>query len=65
MVEREGHFVREPCLNEATTEREDWRWGDRSKAESLIVRLNNPLCADCARDWDELEADGKAEAAAS
>lgn len=65
LVERAGRYVQKPCENKATTSREGWRWGNKSKGEGLIVRVQHPLCVSCARTWDDNEAEGAAEAAAS
>lgn len=53
------------CGKPATTSRPTWRFGDESKGESTIVDIQYHLCAECAELWDEMQAEGEAEARAS
>jgi len=55
----------ESCASPAVTVREDFRFGDTTKGEPLVVPLRVPLCAACADAWDDNEAEGRAEAAGS
>lgn len=52
-----------PCKVPATTRRDSWRFGQND--EPAIIKVRVPLCADCARAWDENRAEAKAEAAVS
>lgn len=64
-VEEGGRVEQKPCTSEPTTTRPGWRLGDQSKGEGATVKFTYLFCASCARDWDEHEAEGQAEAAAS
>ncbi len=48
------------CTSKATTKRKTWRWGNRG--ESLIVKFYVYLCDECARQWDDAQAEAAAEA---
>jgi hypothetical protein len=52
-----------PCPNPATTTRQDWRFG--AKGEPQLVRMTVHCCARCAKAWDQMQAEGAAEARAS
>jgi hypothetical protein len=42
-----------PCPEPATTYRNEWRFGDRSKGEPGIVKFRFYCCATCAAAIDE------------
>jgi len=55
----------EACLGEATTERKDFRFGNKEKGEPTVVPTVTPLCTNCANRWDDNASEGAAEAMGS
>lgn len=51
------------CKAKATTFRMSERWGE--KGEPVMVKVRLPLCADCAKAWDDNRAEARAEARVS
>jgi hypothetical protein len=52
-----------PCLEKATTERKDFRFG--GEGEPAVVETTTPLCANCASRWDDNAGESAAEAMGS
>lgn len=51
-----------PCTRPAKTSRKSSRWGDQTIGEPVRVETRVHLCDECAADWDESVAEGRAEA---
>ena len=49
-----------PCGRKAVTSRDNFRWGQGD--EPQIVDITVPLCQECANNWDDSMAVGRAEA---
>lgn len=59
------NFGEPPCGRVAVTSRKSWRWGDSSNGEPAVVNTRHYYCQKCADFYDEIQAEGAAEAAAS
>ena len=59
----DDNFKEAPCPRLAITTRKDWRFGVGNEPKLVEIEIN--LCGSCADRWDDIQAEGEAEAAGS